>query len=140
VYQNRETLVDGVFACGNALHVHDLVDFVSEEAEIAGASAAKYCLNGGVKKDAIECKSGQSVSYVLPQMIDKNNEGDVKLFFRVTESKVNCTVKIKCGEQEILTRKKRVVRPGEMESVTLPYGTLKGLSGVISVDIEGERV
>ncbi|MBQ7348476.1 MAG: FAD-dependent oxidoreductase, partial [Clostridia bacterium] len=63
VYQNRETSIDGIFACGNVLHVHDLVDFVSEEAEIAGASAAIYAAGGAKQKDTVNCFAGDNVSY-----------------------------------------------------------------------------
>ncbi len=140
VYQNRETLVDGIFACGNVLHVHDLVDFVSEEAEIAGASAALYALNGGKEKDAVDCFAGDNVSYVLPQKIDKNQEGNVKLFFRVRKSLEGCTVKVKVGDQTVLERKKRIVRPGEMENIILPEQTVKQLSGNLTVVLEGNEI
>lgn len=141
VYQNRETLVDGVFACGNVLHVHDLVDFVSEEAEIAGAGAAEYSLCGAKQKQAISCEVANNVSYVLPQMIDKNSAGNVKLFFRVRKSLENCTVSVKDEFGNlILSKKKRVVRPGEMESIILPQEVIKGLVDSISIELEGSEI
>ena len=94
VYQNRETLVDGIFACGNVLQVHDLVDFVSEEAEVAGRYASKYVLEGKSSACAIDVSAGENVSYALPQKIDKNISGNVKLFFRVTNTFRNCKIKV----------------------------------------------
>lgn len=119
VYENRETLVEGIFACGNVLQVHDLVDFVSEEAEIAGKAAARYVLDGGKRKDPIDVVNGKNVSYVLPQKIDKNCGEKVKLFFRVTNTFKDCTIVVKSGEKVISSRKKRVVAPGEMETLIL---------------------
>lgn len=140
VYQNRETTTDGVFACGNVLHVHDLVDFVSEEAEIAGAAAANYALSGAKEHDAVSTFAGDNVSYVLPQKIDKNIDGNVKLFFRVRKSLEKCTVKVVCGDKTVLEKKKRVVRPGEMENVILPENVLKELCGDVTVVLEGEEI
>ena len=86
VYQNRETSVEGVFACGNVLQVHDLVDFVSEEAELAGKAAVEYVNKGAQKRDPINVINGKNINYVVPQRIDKNAEGNVKLYFRVSNT------------------------------------------------------
>jgi len=137
VYQNRETTSSGIFACGNVLHVHDLVDFVSEEAEIAGISAAQYALNGAKEHDSVDCIAGDNVSYVLPQMIDKNLSGAVKLFFRVRKSLNNCKVKVCVGDKTVIETKKRVVRPGEMEHVLIAEDKIKSLDGNVTVSIEG---
>ena len=136
VYQNRETLVEGIFACGNVLQVHDLVDFVSEESETAGAGAAEYVLNGAKPRDVIDCTNGKNVSYVLPQKIDKNLAGNVKLFFRVTNTFKDCTVKVKCGEEIILEKKKKFAVPGEMESVILTAQKLSKINGELVLSLE----
>ena len=137
VYQNRETLVSGIFACGNVLQVHDLVDFVSEEAEIAGKSASDF-VKGEIscEKNAINCENGANVSYVLPQMIDKNINGSVKLFFRVTSTHKNCTVLLKCGEKVIASRKRPIVLPGEMESITLTQAQIEQIEGTVTLSLE----
>ena len=135
VYQNRETEVDGIFACGNVLQVHDLVDFVSEEAAIAGAAAAEYVKNGGQKRDEICVKNGKNVSYVLPQKIDKNIQGDIKLFFRVTNTFKNCTIKAESGNKVLAKRIKRVAAPGEMETLILKYADVCA-AGDITVSLE----
>ncbi len=120
----RETSVDGVFACGNALHVHDLVDFVSEEAELAGKSAAQYILNGKKQKSYIETIPSDFVGYTLPQKIDVNATETQKVYFRVREVLKNCTVVVDTGN-EIKRIKKIAVAPGEMESVNLKPEQLK---------------
>ena len=127
VYQNRETLQGGVFACGNVLQVHDLVDFVSEESELAGRSAAEYVRSGARERDGINCVNGQNISYVLPQRIDRNQAGNVKLFFRVRNTFENCKIKAECDGQVLIERKKRIAVPGEMETLILPEAKLKNL-------------
>ena len=139
VYQNRETSIPGVFACGNVLHVHDLVDFVSEEAEIAGVSAAEYAKSGGIKHgDTVNCACGENVGYVLPQKIDKNTTNDVKIFFRVRNVFKNCAVKVTCGDETLVYKKKRIVLPGEMETVILPADKINSLKGDVKVALEIE--
>ena len=136
VYQNRETAASGIFACGNVLQVHDLVDFVSEESELAGKYAAKYVLEGEQPHRAINVKNGKNINYVLPQKIDKNIEGDVKLFFRVSNTFKNCTVKAEWGGKTIAERKKRVAAPGEMETLVLRSALLQNVEGEITVSLE----
>jgi hypothetical protein len=139
VFENRETSVDGIFACGNVLHVHDLVDFVSEEAEIAGVAAAEYAKRGKSERNAVDCSCGQNVSYVLPQKIDKNCADGVKLFFRVKNVFRNCTIKVDCAGESIVLKKKRIALPGEMETVVIPKEKVKLLNGNVTVSLEVEN-
>jgi NADH dehydrogenase FAD-containing subunit len=139
VYQTRETLVRGVFACGNVLQVHDLVDFVSEEAEMAGRYAAKYVLDGEKDRETVEVQNGQNVSYVLPQRLDKNEGGHVKLFFRVRNTFKNCTIKAVCDGEVLVSRKKQVATPGEMETLILPEGKWKNAAAPIVLSLEVEE-
>ena len=136
VYENRETLVDGIFACGNVLQVHDLVDFVSEESEIAGKAAARYLLQGTKEKEPITVKNGGNISYVLPQRIDRNCEENVKLFFRVTGTFRDAKIVLKSGEKVLLERKKRIVVPGEMETLLLLPKQIKEFGEELSVSLE----
>ncbi|MCI8434814.1 MAG: FAD-dependent oxidoreductase [Clostridia bacterium] len=138
VYQNRETLVGGVFACGNVLQVHDLVDFVSEEAETAGRGAADYVSGGGGDKAPLDVLNGQNISYVLPQKIDKNLAGDVKLFFRVNNTFKNCTIKAVSGDTELSARKKKIAVPGEMETLILKADSIASAYAPITVFLEEE--
>ena len=138
VYENRETSVDGIFACGNVLQVHDLVDFVSEEAEIAGLSASLYVKNGKTEKDVITTACGDNVSYTLPQKIDKNTNSNVKLFFRVNKVIKNCLISVECDGKTLIEKKKKICVPGEMETALLLADKLKGLSKEITVSVRGD--
>ena len=135
VYENRETSIDGIFACGNVLQVHDLVDFVSEEAELAGKSAAEYVLGGQKKRDVVTTVNGKNVSYVLPQKIDKN-AGNVKLFLRVTNTFKDCVIKAVSNGKTLIERKRRIAVPGEMETLLLTKTALMDADGEITVYLE----
>lgn len=138
VYQNRETLVDGIFACGNVLQVHDLVDFVSEEAEIAGKSAVDYINSQKKEKNSVDAERGNNVSYVLPQKIDTNCTENVKLFFRVNKPCKNCVIKVKEGDKVLVEKKKKVALPGEMETLLLKADLVKNLTEKIVLIVEEE--
>ncbi len=136
VYQNRETQIEGVFACGNVLQVHDLVDFVSEEAELAGASAAAY-LNGKRRTDnAVIVENGKNVGYALPQMIDRSVNENVKLFFRVTGTFKDCTIIARSDDKILAKRKKKIAVPGEMETMLLTAEAVAEAGEKIEVYLE----
>lgn len=136
VSQTRETMVDGFFACGNVLQVHDLVDFVSEESEIAGKFSADYVLNGAKAHDYVDTKEGENISYVLPQKIDKAVSGHVKLFFRVKNTFKDCIIRVKCGDSVLLERKKKIAVPGEMETLLITNDKLKDLNQTVVVELQ----
>ncbi len=136
VYQDRQTEIDGIFACGNVLQVHDLVDFVSEESEIAGEAAARYVLNGRGERASVDCVNGQNITYVLPQKVDKNADGNVKLFFRVSRVFKNCTITAKSGDKVLIQKKKKIAVPGEMETLLLTQQKLQEAEGEIVVTLE----
>ena len=136
VSQTRETSAEGIFACGNVLQVHDLVDFVSEEAEMAGKYASKYVLEGKLSKNYVEIISGENVSYVCPQRVDKNLGEHVKLFFRVTNTFKNCTITARCGDKILAQKKKQIAVPGEMETLMLVKPKLDEAVGRIEVSLE----
>ena len=135
VYQNRETSISGIFACGNVLQVHDLVDFVSEESEIAGKSASNFVLNGESEKDTVLVKEGKGISYVLPQKIDKNEVENFRLYFRVNGVYKNCKIVVKGGEKVISSVNKNILVPGEMEKLLIKGETLKELESEITVEV-----
>ena len=117
VDQDRQTSVEGIFSCGNVLHVHDLVDYVSEEAEIAGKAAVEY-INGNKDKNIlIPIKTDGKVRYTVPQTITK--EKDVAVYFRVSDIYKNVKVNVSDGNEVLFSKKRVKVAPGEMESVTL---------------------
>ena len=139
VSQTRETSVRGIFACGNVLQVHDLVDFVSEEAELAGRYAAKYVLEGESECEFVDIVGGEHVSYVCPQKVDKRLGEHVKIFFRVTDTFRNSTVTARCGDTILQEKKKTIVVPGEMETMILLNTKLAEAQGkiVISLGVQG---
>lgn len=137
VDENRQTETDGVFACGNVLHVHDLVDFVSEEAETAGRAAARYLKGERRSKDFTDVVPGKNVGYVLPQKIGAKAE-NVKIFFRVKRPLKNASVTVRSGENLRKTAKSALL-PGEMCSITVSAAELKGVTK-IEISAEGELI
>ena len=134
---DRQTDTEGIFACGNVLHVHDLVDYVSEEADIAGKAAAEYVMNNTTGKaiKTIDLKTDGKVRYTVPQRITA--EKNVTVYFRVADVYRDVRVIVRDGERVIVNKKKQKVAPGEMETVTLTPQMLSGVeSGVLSFGIE----
>ena len=120
VYDNLETSVDGIFACGNVLHVHDLVDYVSNEADNAGKGVAKYLKQGNLRKDSIKIETKNGVRYSIPSYIDIEHMDDSLLVrFRVANVYKNKYVTITKNGEVLRKTKKKVLAPGEMEQVIL---------------------
>ena len=122
VTQDMQTLLPGVFAAGNVLHVHDLVDFVSEEGARAGESAADYIQNGGRERSGeIEIKNGNGVTYTVPQRIFTPAQDIVKVFFRVNRVFRDCRITVTSQDGDTVARFSREhMAPGEMERISLP--------------------
>ncbi len=133
VDQDRQTEVEGIYACGNVLHVHDLVDFVSEEADIAGKSAAAYIHGEHAEAVDIPLHTDGKIRYTVPQRITAKK--DVTVFFRVADVYRNVTIKVKDGDRVIFSKKKPKVAPGEMESITLRP---EQFAGAAALDFELE--
>ncbi|MBE6773118.1 MAG: FAD-dependent oxidoreductase [Clostridia bacterium] len=133
VDEYRQTSRPGVFACGNVLQVHDLVDFVTEESQIAGEGAAKYILTKGKNKGRagkdIHVKAENGVRYVVPQNINRSTDKDVKIYFRVANVYKDTQITVKCGDEVLYKKKKRKLAPGEMENVTIKLEDIARLSG-----------
>lgn len=127
VDEYRETLHKGVFACGNVLQVHDLVDFVTEESKLAGAGAAKYIKSEKKDNGVVETKGQNGVRYIVPQRINRATDKDVKLYFRVGKVLENVMLTVTCGDKVLLSKKKRKMTPGEMEYVTIKADTIHDL-------------
>ena len=132
-----QTDVPGVFACGNVVHVNDLVDHVSAESEIAGRYAALYA-QGKIKTGGeIESVPGDHVRYLAPQKISTANvEGNVRLYFRVTAPEKDVTITAMLNGAQIYKKKKRFVNPGEMESIEIKKEYIKeAAEGELTVDV-----
>jgi sarcosine oxidase subunit alpha len=123
VDQDRQTSVEGIFACGNVLHVHDLVDYVSEEAEIAGRSAAAYIKGESGERVSVNIETDGKVRYTVPRTITAL--GDVNVYFRVSDVYRNVTVAVYRDGERVLAKKKVKVAPGEMECVKLKRALLE---------------
>ena len=140
VNESRQTSMEGVFACGNVLHVHDLVDYVSEESAVAGKKASDYIKNGA-KNEAIigtiAIEKGNGVRYTVPQKIELTESIDeVKVYFRVGRIYENVTLKVSLDGVQISSAKKRKMAPGEMEFVKVKKATLDASpAGVLKIEI-----
>ena len=127
VDQNRQTDIPGVYACGNVLHVHDLVDYVSEEAAIAGRAAAEFIKGSTFSNKSIKLVTDGRVRYTVPQRISANE--DVTVYFRVSDIYRDIRITVRDGEKLLVNRKKLKVAPGEMETVTLTSEMINGICG-----------
>lgn len=136
VDENRQTAVDGIFACGNVLQVHDLVDFVSDEAELAGLGAAAYVQGSAQSGVTVTTKPGNGVRYVLPQQIHTDSTQDISLFMRVTQPTGPVRFTVKSGDTVLATVKRLKAAPGEMEKITLKQAQLKGITEAVEVSLE----
>lgn len=113
-----QSSLDGIFAAGNVLHVHDLVDYVSEEASIAGRNAAEYIKGNLQSSERIVVKAGNGVRYTVPQYISRNAD-TVTIRFRVSGVFENKYITVRKGDEIVKRMKKRILTPGEMEKVEL---------------------
>ncbi len=144
VNESLETNIPGVFACGNVLHVHDLVDYVSEEAARAGENAAKY-VNGKLPKDSsnvIDIVATEGARYTVPSTIDAQRMDDkLTVRFRVGAVYKNAYVNVYFDDERVMHNKKRIMAPGEMEQVILLKSKLQEKPGLkkITVKIETEE-
>ena len=121
-----QTDCEGVFACGNVLHVHDLVDYVSEEAALAGRNAAAYILSRQPAGSVVKITADSGVRYTVPQKLDPEHMADtVTVRFRVADVYRDRFVCVYCNGERIRRIKKRVLAPGEMEQVVLKKSELK---------------
>ena len=127
VNERMETSIEGVFACGNVLHVHDLVDFVSEEAGAAGRNAARY-IKGAVAAGSghvVTLEPVQGVRYTVPCTIDPEKMDDTQIVrFRVGNVYKKCTIGVYFDDEQVISRKRPVVAPGEMEEIKLERAKL----------------
>ncbi len=141
VNQYMETSVEGVFACGNVLQVHDLVDFVTEEAYNAGKHAAQYILQGLRKNGAaIETSGVAGVRYTVPQKLEEAGlDEPIKLFFRVDNNYKNVSVVVKADGEEIKRVKKRSVSPGEMEHIKFDAAMADAVRGKKTLTVSLEK-
>lgn len=137
VSENMETSKNGIFACGNVVHVHDLVDFVTEEAKRAGKNAAKYIKGKNRQGRVIEVKNGKNINYTVPQKIYVNNlDENINVFMRVSNVFTNKIIVVR-DEEKVLQRFKRAhLAPAEMERILILKDNLKEVNGNIEISLE----
>ena len=138
VDEYRETEHAGVFACGNVLQVHDLVDYVTQESQIAGVGAAKFIKGEKVTGDCVYTKGINGVRYIVPQRINCKTDGDVKLYFRVGAVFNNAKIIVECEGKEILSKKKVKLCPGEMEYVIIKQSVIAELPANAEITVRVE--
>ena len=134
VYENMETSIPGIFACGNAVHVHDLVDFVTAESKRAGAAAAKYIkdANQGERAVAVEC--GENIACAAPQILrTKNIDKFAEVFCRVKRVFESSVIEVYSGEKLLLSFKRERMAPGEMERIIIPKSVLESAGGSLTI-------
>ena len=136
VDQNRQTDIDGIFACGNVLHVHDLVDFVSDEAETAGKSAAEYIKSGLESTVSVPIETDGRIRYTVPQKITQTK--DTAVFFRVSDVFRNASVVVKSGTETVFSKKLVKAAPGEMNRIVLKSDAFKNAEK-LRFELEGEK-
>lgn len=136
-----ETNIEGVFACGNVLHVHDLVDFVSQEADAAGKHAAEYVLHGKrISGSDIPITVTEGVRYTVPKTINPTRMDEKHTVrFRVGDVYKNCYISVYLDEERIIHKKRPVVAPGEMEEVVLSKEQLMAYTELSQITVKIEE-
>ncbi len=138
VNERMETSIKGIFACGNAVHVHDLVDFVTQESLRAGQNAALYASGAEpVNPQKITIRPGNRVRYTVPQYIESTEgDNDVSIMFRPTDVYRDVQIVVYSNNQRIKAQKKKIVKPGEMQIVELKTDALSKIVDNLTVSIE----
>lgn len=137
VGEDMQTSAEGVFACGNVLHVHDLVDYVSAESARAGAAAAEYVLRGGnAGGECLPVTASGSVGYTVPQSVCPQNVGKaLDIFFRVRKKIRRGEITVTSGGTIIASFKREFLAPAEMQKITVPKALLEKASGGLNVSV-----
>ena len=131
VYENMETTIPGVFACGNVLHVHDLVDYVTKEAQRAGQSAADYLLGNKLPDEvAYRIEAAEDVTYTVPSKLHPGlTDKTVSVFFRVRRVLGRSRILVTDGENVLCSFPRIHMAPGEMEQIQIPTSLLASAKG-----------
>lgn len=144
VNESLETNIEGVFACGNVLHVHDLVDFVSEEAGAAGRNAACYVKAGekrsGTETADIVLEAVEGVRYTVPETINiARMDEELTVRFRVSNVYKNCYISVYFDEVRMLHKKRQIMAPGEMEDVRITRAQLTNAPDLKKITVKIEE-
>ena len=139
VYENMETSLPGVFACGNVLHVHDLVDYVTAESQKAGAAAGLYAQGRRAAGKELRVEAGSGVRYTVPQKLRAEGlEGPLEIFFRPTGIFGRCRLVVESEGKQITAFPRQRMAPGEMEKIRLAPALLAQVQGSLQLRVEEE--
>ena len=137
VDERMETSIPGIFACGNVVHVYDLVDDVTLTSQRAGESAARYAKGMLKRKKAINIVAGENVSYVVPQRLRGDISDSVIFYFRVRKEMENVTLSLSSKDKNILEKKQRVVRPAEIVKISAHSEMITNTVEELRIDVRG---
>lgn len=136
VYENMETDKNGIFACGNVVHVHDLVDYVTIESMKAGKAAAEFACGNPVEGEIVTIENGNGVNYTVPQRVRLDNvEKSLEILFRTNKVRGASVIRVTSGDNEIAAFKRDHMAPGEMEKIVLPKALLQKVEGALKVEV-----
>ena len=136
--QSNMTMVNGVYSCGNAMHVNDLVDYVSESGEIAGRGAARY--KGGTRT-FVDVSASKDFLYAVPQRLDIDNlSGETTMFFRSCEVREKSIVRVLANNNEVFRKQYNQLRPPEMERITVDFGDVLRPGSLVTLIMEKPTV
>ncbi|MGI6327659.1 MAG: NAD(P)/FAD-dependent oxidoreductase [Dethiobacteria bacterium] len=131
-----QTSIEWVFACGNVLHVHDLVDFVTMESQKTGMAAARYILQRESAKECAAVTYAAPISYVVPQKVALG-KGQAELYFRTDRIMVDVEVVVRSGQSELRRLNARRINPSEMQRIVIDKQKLNGTEPNLEISIEG---
>lgn len=139
VYENMQTMCDGIFACGNVVHVHDLVDFVTAESMKAGAAAAAYALGRRAAGRTLDIIPGEGVNYTVPQKLRPDNVSPTaEIFFRTNRPRGTSRITVTSGDRVIASFMRARMAPGEMEKISLLPKLLESAGDSLTVSVSDE--
>ena len=139
VNEHMETMIDGIFSCGNCLHVHDVVDFVTDEGRLAGHSAALYINDLLPSGKSVDIVAKDGISYVLPQVLNLDNKEDITIKFRVKTPVKDKNLIVESGDKVLVKQFKSVLIPSEMAMVKISQDKLLGVNENITVRLEDRK-
>jgi len=135
--QNNMSMIDGVFVCGNALHINDLVDYISESGEIAGRSAARYMQRD---RQLVSIRPSKDFLYSVPQCLDLDMlRGDTVIYFRVNEMRENVAIKVIADGQEVFMQEFEILRPPEVQRIIVNFNTPLTTDSNIEIKMDQTR-
>ena len=139
VDENYMTEAEGIFAAGNGLHVHDLVDYVSLQAKRAAEGVVEYLYNGKKEENTIRVCAGDNVSYVVPQSVHPSCGKNVEFFFRIRKPVTKALLQVRCGDKVLRSVHKTNMMPSEMERMIITAKELAGLDGDLAFRVMEEE-